>query len=116
MTIAERSLDDYQRAAARTLWRDDTGDNEPLRNLLCALGLCGEAGEVAELLKKHYGHGHDLDRQALAKELGDVLWYVAALATRFSLSLDAIASENIAKLQARYPEGFSEERSKNRAL
>ena len=100
------NLDNYQHNAARTL-----GDAD-LRIL--ALGLCGEAGEAAEIVKKHMGHGHDLDVDNLAKELGDVLWYVAALATALDVNLSQVAQANVAKLRARYPDGFSEERSRNR--
>jgi NTP pyrophosphatase (non-canonical NTP hydrolase) len=99
-------IDDYQHNAGRTL-----GDAD-LRIL--ALGLCGEAGEAAEHIKKHFGHGHDLDVDDLAKELGDVLWYVAALATALDVNLSQVAQANVAKLRARYPDGFSEERSRNR--
>lgn len=79
-----------------------------------ALGLAGEAGEVCDLLKKHWGHGHDLDREKLKKELGDVLWYVAALAAQFGLTLEEVAASNVCKLRARYPQGFSPEASRAR--
>ena len=78
------------------------------------LGLCGESGEVVELFKKHIAHGHELDTAKLAKELGDVLWYISAIATGLNLSLDDIAQTNIDKLKARYPDKFSAERSINR--
>lgn len=78
------------------------------------LGLCGEAGEVVELFKKHIGHGHELDLAKLEKELGDVLWYISAISTGLNLSLEDIAIANIAKLKARYPDKFSSERSINR--
>ena len=78
------------------------------------LGLCGESGEVVELYKKHIAHGHSLDLGKLAKELGDVLWYVSSIASGYDLSLEDIATANIAKLKARYPDKFSVERSINR--
>lgn len=78
------------------------------------LGLCGESGEVVELFKKHIAHGHELDTAKLAKELGDVLWYISAIATGLDLSLDDIAQANIDKLKVRYPDRFSVERSINR--
>jgi NTP pyrophosphatase (non-canonical NTP hydrolase) len=71
-----------------------------------ALGLCGEAGEVADMLKKHWGHGVKLDSVALAKELGDVLFYVAALAAQHGFTLDEVARLNERKLRERYPGGF----------
>lgn len=95
----------YQEQAART----DGG------NLTAHfLGLCGEAGEVVELYKKHIAHGHELDELHLTKELGDVLWYISAIATGLGLDLDVIAQFNINKLKARYPDKFSFERSINR--
>lgn len=79
------------------------------------LGLAGEAGEVVEMIKKHVGHGHPLDKEKLLKELGDVLWYVAAIARTADLDLSTIATANIEKLKKRYPEKFSNEASLNRA-
>lgn len=102
------------------LYQHLTGRTDPYaqgtRDALCngALGLVGEAGEVAELVKKHLFHGHALDRQALMAELGDVLWYVARLAAALGISLGDVAALNIDKLQRRYPDGFSPERSRNR--
>lgn len=72
-----------------------------------ALGLAGEAGEVVDLLKKHWHHGKALDRDALCKELGDVLWYVSDLASAFGLRLSDVAAANVRKLEARYPNGFT---------
>jgi NTP pyrophosphatase (non-canonical NTP hydrolase) len=70
-----------------------------------ALGLCGEAGEVAEKVKKTLrdddGVLTDARRAALAGELGDVLWYLAQVATEAGLDLDEIAEGNIAKLRSR---------------
>ena len=104
---ADLTLDEYQEFAQSTL-----GDSD-LRIL--ALGLCGEAGEVADVVKKHKGHGHDLDEDKIVDELGDVLWYVAMMALAVNdIDLSAIAHENMQKLRARYPDGFSEERSRNR--
>ncbi|NOX63452.1 MAG: nucleoside triphosphate pyrophosphohydrolase family protein [Chloroflexi bacterium] len=105
------NLNDYQQLALRTA--GNHGDFE--RTLIyTALGLNGEAGEVAELIKKAFFHGHDLDMDKLKKELGDVLWYVAVMANALGLPLDEVAQHNIDKLARRYPEGFSEERSRNR--
>lgn len=105
------TIDDYQQLAARTLGRDRTHEQQ-LAN--AALGLTGEAGEVAEVIKKHLFHATPLDQDAVAKELGDCLWYIGAFATVLGLSLDDIAQRNIDKLRKRYPEGFDTERSRNR--
>ena len=89
--------------------------------LLMALGLTGEAGEVAEMVKKHVFHGHPMDEaklQHLLKELGDIQWYINYGAVRCVgvEDIGAVKAANIAKLAARYPEGhFSSERSQHRA-
>lgn len=101
----------YQQLAARTLGRDRTHEQQ-LAN--AALGLTGEAGETAELIKKHLFHATPLDHDAVIKELGDCLWYIGAFATVLGLSLDEIAERNIEKLRRRYPEGFDPDRSRNR--
>ena len=81
---------------------------------MCVLGLCGESGEVADIVKKHKYHGHILPDGKLYEELGDVLWYIAEMATTLGVLLEDIVLMNIRKLQKRYPEGFSSERSINR--
>lgn len=69
------------------------------------LGLCGEAGEVAEHIKKTMRDGRKLDSDALVGELGDVLWYLSQLANELGLGLDRIARANLAKLQSRKERG-----------
>ena len=91
----------YQTQASRTI---NHSADQALANH--ALGLAGECGEVVELIKKHLYHGRPLDPDRLAEEIGDLLWYVAAVATSAGLCLDGIAITNISKLQARYPDGF----------
>ena len=73
---------------------------------VCGLGLAGETGEVVELLKKHIAHGKPCDPRKLEDELGDVLWYLNRVASLFGLELEKIARRNVAKLEARYPDGF----------
>jgi NTP pyrophosphatase (non-canonical NTP hydrolase) len=99
------TLNEYQALAKRTAAGSESIQHEAL--LIRALGLCGESGEVAELVKKHVGHGHALDRQKVVKELGDVLWYVAMLADAIGATFAEVGEHNIAKLRARYPQGFS---------
>lgn len=69
------------------------------------LGLCGESGEVADIVKKYVGHNQDLDTDDLTKELGDILWYLAAVSSTLGLSLNDIARVNIKKLSTRHPTG-----------
>ncbi len=90
-------------------------DLEPRDRLLSGgLGLCGEAGEVADELKKHLFHGHAIDKDRLASELGDVLWYWVLLCDTLGLSMEEVVSGNVEKLRRRYPEGFSTEHSIHR--
>lgn len=108
--IAERhriTLNDYQHIAGRTA--------NPHRNALINYAL-GIAGEVADIIKKYSFHGHELDKDDLAKELGDVLWYLSNIANEVGIDLERIAMLNIEKLQKRYPNGFDQERSINREV
>lgn len=111
MTDEFRSMNVYQVHATRTQNKDLPYD---MQLATLGLGISGEAGEVADLIKKHLGHGHDLDWDKLKAELGDVLWYVACLADRLGISLSAIASANVEKLKRRYPDGFDTARSIHR--
>jgi NTP pyrophosphatase (non-canonical NTP hydrolase) len=98
-------LSDYQQRSRSTAVYPDAGDNLTYP----ALGLCGEAGECAEKVKKAIrddgGVLSDERRAALAAELGDVLWYVAQLATEAGLDLDEIAEDNLGKLLSRRDRG-----------
>ena len=78
------------------------------------LGLAGEAGECADLLKKHYYQDGRNFVDDLEDELGDVLWYVAETAMALGLTLEEVAVRNVEKLKKRYPEGFEAERSLHR--
>lgn len=82
---------------------------------LGALGLAGESGEVAELVKKHVHHHKPLDQAALVKELGDVLWYLAFLCEANGTTLEEVANANAAKLRARFPAGFTSAAANARA-
>lgn len=86
-----------------------------LNVLYAAIGMCGEAGEVSELVKKYEYHGYAIDTEHLARELGDVLWYVSYMANLFGYSLGKIMEMNQDKLAKRYPDGkFDAEKSRNR--
>ena len=78
------------------------------------LGLAGESGEFNDMIKKWIFHEKPLGMEHAKKELGDCLWYVAAICKAFDWDLDEIMQMNIDKLLARYPEGFSVERANNR--
>lgn len=103
-------LDDYQAMCLRTCPPITNGVN-------MVLGLCGETGEIADIVKKVEFHGHPLDKATLNKiklELGDVLWYVAMMSKHLDLKLSDVATSNQEKLENRYPDGFSPEKSINR--
>lgn len=98
----------YQELAMRTAF-------EECRNLSnVGLGLAGEAGECADIIKKFMHQGHSFDRGAFKKELGDVAWYLALGCTVIGEKLEDILALNIEKLKKRYPDGFDSERSKYR--
>lgn len=100
----------YQRLAQRT--STETMPSAKIENGI--LGLAGESGECADIWKKVMFQGHEMERAKLAEELGDVLWYIAEVASGLNLSLEDIAMGNIAKLKKRYPDGFDPDRSINR--
>lgn len=104
-------VDKYQELAMKTL-NPEIDKKELILN--AAMGLCGESGEVIDLVKKHLFQGHDLDDEKLIKELGDVAWYLAEAATALNVNLSEILEKNIKKLENRFPDGFNSNRSINR--
>lgn len=110
---------EYQSAALRTANTDYgaildrlTDGGEPILRLLNgALGLAGESGEVADIIKKHIFHGHPLDETHIIKELGDICWYLAITAAALDYPLEEVMKVNVTKLEARYTDGFDRERS-----
>jgi NTP pyrophosphatase (non-canonical NTP hydrolase) len=105
-------FDTYQRLASRTA-NTSLPPRERLAN--CALGLVGEAGEIADFIKKHLYQGHPLDVARAMKELGDLLWYVQATCGELGQKMNTAAEGNIAKLEQRYPDGqFSPVHSQQR--
>ena len=104
-------VDKYQELAMKTL-NPEIDKKELILN--AAMGLCGESGEVIDLVKKHLFQGHDLDDEKLIKELGDVAWYLAEAAMALNVNLSEILEKNIKKLENRFPDGFNSNRSINR--
>ena len=105
------TIHEYQDLAMRTL-NPALSPKDVLINAV--MGLCGESGECIDIVKKWLAQGHELDREKLAKELGDVAWYLAEAATALEIPLEQILEANIEKLKRRFPEGFSVEASVNR--
>ena len=102
---------EYQRLAMTTLNPDLTKKDVLINGVM---GLCGESGEAIDIVKKHLHQGHELDKEKLLKELGDIAWYLAEAATAIGVDLEDVMAANIEKLKKRYPEGFSSEKSINR--
>lgn len=73
-----------------------------------AYGLAGEAGEFVDSVKKHQIYGQELNKENLLEEIGDILWYAAMAAEVLGANLDDIAASNVAKLQKRYPEKYTD--------
>lgn len=105
------TINEYQELAMTTL---NPGLDKKDVLINGVMGLCGESGEAIDIVKKWLAQGHELDRGQLAKELGDIAWYLAETATALDLRLEDIFEANIEKLRKRYPEGFDAERSVKR--
>ena len=108
----QMTINEYQKAAYRTANQSLT-DSQQLQNGL--MGLNGESGECIDILKKHLFQGHDLDKYHIAKELGDVAWYLAVSAQALGFDLETILQMNVEKLKARYPHGFDAGHSQHRS-
>lgn len=104
-------VNEYQKAAMETL-NPALNQKEVLINSV--MGLCGESGEAIDIVKKWMMQGHELDKEHLVKELGDVAWYLAEAATALDVPLEVIFQGNLDKLRRRFPNGFDTEASLNR--
>lgn len=105
------TINEYQAEALRTA----AGMNKECPMYLNGvLGLTGESGECADIVKKHLAQGHPFDKEHLAKELGDVAWYLAVTAWGIGYDLETVLRMNVEKLRKRYPNGFETERSIHR--
>lgn len=109
------TINEYQLEALRTAGSPENpvAVKNPLL-LNGVMGMCGEAGECVDLLKKFIFQEHPLDTAHLAKELGDVAWYLAISAYALGYDLETILQMNVDKLRERYPDGFDPDRSKHR--
>ena len=105
------TINEYQQLAMKTL-NPALSEKDVLINGV--MGLCGESGEAIDIVKKWLAQGHELDKEKLKKELGDICWYLAETATALGCDLEDIMAANIEKLRKRYPEGFDTEKSVNR--
>jgi NTP pyrophosphatase (non-canonical NTP hydrolase) len=105
------TINEYQELAMRTL-NPQLEKKDILINGV--MGLCGQSGEVIDIVKKWLAQGHELDREHMIKELGDVAWYLAETATALDTSLEEVFQRNIDKLKKRYPEGFNTNQSRHR--
>lgn len=104
-------INEYQKLAMTTL-NPELSPKEVLINGV--MGLCGESGEAIDIVKKHISQGHELDKEKLVKELGDIAWYLAETAYALGVDLEEVLELNIQKLKNRYPDGFTTENSVNR--
>lgn len=107
------TINEYQKAAMRTASGVCAKTKE---NLLLngVMGLNGEAGECIDIVKKYFFQGHDMDKDKLVKELGDVCWYLAISAEALGVTLEEVMQRNVDKLLERYPDGFDPEKSVHR--
>ena len=96
-------VNEYQKAAMATL-NPALDKKDVLINSV--MGLCGESGEAIDIVKKWLMQGHELDREHLVRELGDVAWYLAEAATALDVPLEAVFQGNLDKLRQRFPNGF----------
>ena len=101
---------DYQRLASRTI---PTGKTHAELTKHALFGMCGEIGEIHSIYQKQI-QGHDIDDAHLAKEVGDLMWFIAEFCTVNRWKLSDILEKNIEKLISRYPDGFSSEKSLHR--
>ena len=105
------TVNEYQKQAMALLNPELTQKDILVNSVM---GLCGESGEAVDIVKKHLFQGHDLNQEALKKELGDIAWYLAEAATALDVPLEEIFQGNLDKLHKRYPNAFDSQRSQNR--
>ena len=108
---SKMDVNEYQKLALKTL-----NPNLSKKDILIngVMGLCGESGEAIDIVKKHLAQGHDLNKEHLMEELGDIAWYLAEIAYALDISLEEVLKINIEKLKNRYPNGFDTQKSIDR--
>lgn len=104
-------INEYQKLAMTTLNKELSKQDVLINGVM---GLCGESGEVIDLVKKHLHQGHELNKDEVIKELGDVAWYIAEIAYALDVELETVLKLNIEKLKKRFPNGFDKNKSLNR--
>lgn len=109
---------EYQKLAARTCIpkQDMHLSPEQVDLLHCCQGLCTEAGEAMDALKRHFMYKNHLDSVNLREELGDILWYIGMICERMGWDMSTIMERNIQKLRVRFPDKFTENSALNRDL
>lgn len=105
------TINEYQALALRTESRVTVDPTPYVRVLEGLMGLNGESGEAIDLMKKVLFQGHEFNREHMAKELGDIAWYLAVTADALGYNLETVFQMNVDKLKARYPNGFDAARS-----
>ena len=105
------TINEYQQRAMASLNPTLQGKDVLINSVM---GLCGESGEAIDIVKKWLAQGHPLDKEHLAKELGDVAWYLAEAATALDVPLETVFQGNLDKLRQRFPNGFDVGASVNR--
>lgn len=109
-------VSDYEVDVQRTTKSCETQevDGQTLNILHWSLGLSGEVGELVDTVKKHVFYKQPFDMVNAKEELGDILFYVAAMASELGLSLEEVMEANKTKLELRYKDGYSDEAAKSR--
>jgi NTP pyrophosphatase (non-canonical NTP hydrolase) len=99
------NLKEYQKLCDQTAKKFETDEKEILT---WGLGIAGEAGDIASCIKKTFAHNND-QKEGIKENIGDTLWYAAMICNFFNWEIEEVLAQNIAKLQKRYPNGFTTE-------
>jgi NTP pyrophosphatase (non-canonical NTP hydrolase) len=115
-------MKDYIEKANRTATTNYGSISQRLENpkiidlIHAGLGISTETGELLDTIKKYIYYGKELDEVNLIEEVGDIFWYLALFCKSLNVSFEEVMKKNIEKLEARYPEKFTEEKAINRDL